>query len=306
MKTEKNKVKNPIKLAGLVAVSAFVGIYAWMILLHVGVEVYESKKLGSRELGKTIGEQLFNNNIALIIIPYVVMEIIILLIAALMVKRYNQEKLKLDHFGMKVDSNSFKQIIYGFGIVAVMYILVYLPMYAFGIVEFKGYGFSDQSLLNVIGTVLLILFTTAFPGFCEEIVFRGVIQKHLMKKMSTPVAVIISSICFSVLHIGRYSDFMSLFCIVVIGSVFGFIFAKTKSLYLSIGIHYAWDFFGSIIGSGKSMFNTNFILVFQNTKNYDFLSSLITIIVFVILLVAVMVKYKVKDIKLPQLHINII
>ena len=292
MKIKNNKVKNPLKFAFSVVIATFVGIYAWMISLHVGVQIYESKKLGSRELGKAASEQLFNNNTTLAIISYVVMEIIIVLIAILMVKRFNGQRFKLEHIGMKVNKNSIKQVISGFGIVLVMYIMLYLSMYVFNILIFKGYGFKNESIITAIGTVLLIVFTTAFPGFCEEIVFRGVIQNQLMKKFSAPVAIIISSLFFSVLHIGRYTDLVSLFSIVVIGCVLGYIFSKTKSLYLSIGIHFAWDFFGSIIGVGKSMFNTNLLMSFNNTQNGDFIANLITVSLFMILFLIIRIKYK--------------
>lgn len=292
MKAKKNKVKNPIKFAFLVTAVTFVAIYAWMILFNIVLAVYESQKLGSRELGKKAGAQLFASNTTIIIIAYVVMEIIIVIIASLMVKKYNQGEFKLDYIGMKVDKNSFRNIVYGFGIVAIMFTLSYFAMYAFGIITFRGYGFADQSPLNVIGTVLLILCTTAFPGFCEEIVYRGVIQNYLMKKMNTPLALLIGAICFSLTHIGRYQDLMSLFCIVVIGSVFGYIFVKTKSIYLSIGLHFAWDFFSSLFGVGKSIFNTNFILVFESSKSGDFFANLIIVIAFIILFFVVVFKYK--------------
>ncbi|MBK1810407.1 CPBP family intramembrane metalloprotease [Clostridium sp. YIM B02505] len=292
MKIKDNNVKNPIKLAISVVVGSFIGVYAWMILLHIGVEVYESKLLGSRELGKAASENLFNNSTALAIISYVIMEIIIVLIAIFMVKRFNKQKFNLEHIGMKFSNNSIRNILIGFAIVSIMYILLYSSVNLLGIVQFKGYGFSDQSPLYMIGTVVLVLITTAFPGFCEEIVFRGVIQNYLMRKYSTPVAIIVSSLCFSILHVGRYSDLMSLLTIVIIGITLGYIFVKTKSLYLSIGIHFAWDFFGSVIGIGKSMFNTDLLMNFENLKNGDFIANLMTIVLFIGLLIAIKFIYK--------------
>lgn len=292
MKIKNNKTKSPIKLAVSVVSGLFIGIYAWMILLHIGVQVYESKLLGSRELGKTASENLFNNSTALAIISYVIMEIIIVLIAVFMVKRFNKEKFKLEHIGMKFSNNSIRSILSGFAIVLIMYILLYSSMNLFGIVRFKGYGFSNQSPLYMVGTVILVLITTAFPGFCEEIVFRGVIQNYLVKKYSTIVAITVSAVCFSILHVGRYSDLMSLFTIVIIGITLGYIFAKTKSLYLSIGIHFAWDFFGSIIGVGKSMLNTDLLMNFENVKNGDFIANLMTIVLFIGIFTVIKFKYK--------------
>src|SRR5665648_1032755 len=297
MKEHKNKVKNPIKFAFLVTAVTFVAIYAWMILFNIGLAVYETQKLGSRALGKAAGAELFSHNTTIIIIAYVLMEIMIVLIAGFMVKKYYKKAFKLDYIGMKVDKNSFKHLAYGFGIVAIMFTLIYFTMVTLGIMTFKGYGFVGQSPLTVLGTVLLILGTTAFPGFCEEIVYRGVIQNFLMKKMNTPLALIICAFCFSITHIGRYQNLMSLLTIVVIGSVLGYIFAKTKSLYLPIGIHFAWDFFGSLFGVGKSIFNTNLILVFESVKSDDFLASLIIVIAFGLLFLTVAVKYKMDEAK---------
>jgi membrane protease YdiL (CAAX protease family) len=295
MNIEENEIMNPIKLAFFTAITTFIGAYAWMILLHVVVEIYESTKHGSKTIGKSVSVQMFNNNTILIIISYVVLEIIMLLIACYMVKRHKQDKLELEDIGMKLDNNSFKKIACGFGIASVMYGLIYSAMHVFGIVSFKGYGFSNQSLFNDIGTVILIFFATAVPGFCEEIVFRGVIQNYLMKKMNLPLALIISSAIFSLMHIGRYNDLWTLLSIIVIGVVFGYIFAKTKSLYISIGIHFAWDFLGSLIGVGKSMFNTNYLLIFQNAKNGYDLSNLVIIIVYLLLFFTMYVKYKMNE-----------
>jgi membrane protease YdiL (CAAX protease family) len=292
MKIKNNKTKSPIKLAVSVVIGSFIGIYAWMILLHIGVQVYESKLHGSRELGKVASDNLFNNSTTLAIISHVIMEIIIVLIAVLMVKRFNSDSFKLEHVGMKFSKSSIRNILSGFAIVLIMYILIYSSMNLFGIVRFKGYGFNDQSPLYMVGTVILVMIATAFPGFCEEIVFRGVIQNYLMKKYSTTVAIIVSALCFSILHVGRYSDLMSLSTIVIIGITLGYIFVKTKSLYLSIGIHFAWDFFGSIIGVDKSMFNTNLLMNFENIKNGDFIANLMTIVLFIVLFIVIKFRYR--------------
>jgi hypothetical protein len=44
MNIEENEIMNPIKLAFFTAITTFIGAYAWMILLHVVVEIYESTK----------------------------------------------------------------------------------------------------------------------------------------------------------------------------------------------------------------------------------------------------------------------
>lgn len=57
----------------------------------------------------------------------------------------------------------------------------------------------------------------------------------------------------------------------------------------------AWDFLGSLIGVWKSMFNTNYLLIFQNTKNDYDLSNLVIIIVYLLLFFTMYVKYKMNE-----------
>lgn len=290
MNTKKTKGENPIKLAVSTAIAALMGAYAWMILLHTGVEMYQIKKLGSKAMAQSASEQMFSNNTGLIITSYVVMEILILLITCLMVKRYKQDKLKPEDIGMRWDNNSFKDFAYGFGMALVMYACIYVVLNASGIVHFLGYGCIDGSPLKAIGTVILMFVVTAFPGFCEEILFRGVIQNYLMKKMSTPVSLLISSLLFSLMHIGQYQN-INLLTIIIIGIVMGYIFSKTKSLYLPIGLHFAYDFAGSIVGVEKSMFNTNYLLVFRDVKNGEFWANVVIMSVYLLLLVIMIAKY---------------
>jgi hypothetical protein len=51
----------------------------------------------------------------------------------------------------------------------------------------------------------------------------------------------------------------------------------------------------NFIGVGKSMFNTNYILIFQNTKNGYGLSNLVIIIVYLSLFFTMYVKYKMNE-----------
>lgn len=80
----------------------------------------------------------------------------------------------------------------------------------------------------------LILLAVIMAPIFEEIVFRGIIQKGLINKGVKPwPAIIISAIIFGLVH-GNPWQFVGA---VLLGSILGLVYYKTKSLLLSILLH---------------------------------------------------------------------
>lgn len=85
---------------------------------------------------------------------------------------------------------------------------------------------NDKATMIVMAVIMAPIF--------EEIVFRGIIQKGLINKGTKPgVAIAISSIVFGLVH-GNPWQFVGA---VLLGSVLGFVYYKTKSLLLPILLH---------------------------------------------------------------------
>ena len=99
----------------------------------------------------------------------------------------------------------------------------------------KFYGYFSEMMEQMTkdkGTLILLAVIMA-PIF-EEIVFRGIIQKGLMNKGMKPwKAIIISAVIFGLVH-GNPWQFVGA---VLLGSVLGLVYYKTKSLLLSILLH---------------------------------------------------------------------
>lgn len=87
-----------------------------------------------------------------------------------------------------------------------------------------------------IGMLLMNLFLLAFiPAFCEEFLFRGVLQKVLAQNFKNPLwAISISAFVFALLHFSVY-EFIP---ILLAGLILGTIYHYTKSLKLTILIHF--------------------------------------------------------------------
>lgn len=97
------------------------------------------------------------------------------------------------------------------------------------------YEFFSQ-LMNqlTLDPVVMIITAVIMAPIFEEIIFRGIIQKGLMNKGVAPwKAILFSSIIFGVVHANPW-QFVGA---VLLGSVLGLVYYKTKSLLLPMLLH---------------------------------------------------------------------
>lgn len=90
----------------------------------------------------------------------------------------------------------------------------------------------------------------------EELIFRGALLYILIKKFGIWTACIISAICFGVYHwftSGAMGNPLQMVIVFLMTGIWGFMFAmafaRTRSLFLPIGIHFGWNLINSVIFS---------------------------------------------------------
>lgn len=99
----------------------------------------------------------------------------------------------------------------------------------------------------------------------EELIFRGVLLYILIKRLGATKGIIISAIGFGIYHWFSYGILgnipkMALYFFVtgIMGLIYAYAYAKTFSLYISIAIHFGWNFVQSFVFSngpiGKGIF----------------------------------------------------
>ena len=94
--------------------------------------------------------------------------------------------------------------------------------------------FSLQMNFLISDQFATIVLTVLFAPIIEEIIFRGIIQKGLLNKVVKPwKAILISAFFFGLVH-GNPWQFIGA---VLLGSVLGLVYYKTKSLLLPILLH---------------------------------------------------------------------
>ena len=103
----------------------------------------------------------------------------------------------------------------------------------------------------------------------EELLFRGYILNNLMLSMPRMVALLISSLFFSLMHIFN-SDFtwISFWDMLLGGMLLGLSYIYTKSLWFPIALHFSWNFFqGTIFGFNVSGHET--YSLFSQSRTVD-------------------------------------
>lgn len=111
-----------------------------------------------------------------------------------------------------------------------------------GIVALLG-GFEVLGVRGA-GQIWTMLAIAIFSGTFEEVLFRGIILRHLETLIGTLGALVLTSGLFGLLHIANDdATWFSSFAIALeAGLLLGGAYLLTRRLWLAIGIHAAWNF----------------------------------------------------------------
>lgn len=187
-----------------------------------------------------------------------------------------------------------KDICKGIFLGFIIMLLGFTILYFSNQIQIKNIVLDLNSL--IAGFVLFI-----FVGITEEVLVRGYILKNLLVSFNSYIALFISAIIFSVLHLGNpFMDFISFTQLFVIGFLFGIPYVITKKLWFSIALHFSWNFFqGTIFGfnvSGnqqysivQTKFNTATI---WNGGYFGFEGSILCLLLQLVAIAFILVEYK--------------
>ena len=101
--------------------------------------------------------------------------------------------------------------------------------------EYIGFNPNDDIDNSSLGIMLLnLLFLSALPAICEELIFRGIIYNGLTEKHSKFGAVLISATLFALMH-GSLQQFLYQF---IMGLFLGIIVMYTGNVIYSMILHF--------------------------------------------------------------------
>jgi membrane protease YdiL (CAAX protease family) len=133
--------------------------------------------------------------------------------------------------------NALRDLGLGLGAGLLLFSLIVGIAAAFDVYNIVGYGGTGELLMDLITVALL-------PGFMEELVFRGILFRWIEELAGSWVALLITSALFGLAHIfNPGATWFSSFTIAVeAGVLLGGSYMLTRSLWMPMGLHAAWNF----------------------------------------------------------------
>lgn len=91
---------------------------------------------------------------------------------------------------------------------------------------------------NILEYIIIILTVSVTPAICEEVFFRGYVQKSFEYKQKPITAILLTSIFFGLYHFNPYG----LLPLVVLGMYLGYSAYKSNSIVVPIVLHFLNNF----------------------------------------------------------------
>ena len=132
--------------------------------------------------------------------------------------------------------------------------------------ELKPFEFSESSNLSILYRGISVLIIA--PIF-EELFFRKFLFGEVLKKHSLTISILVSSICFSIIHLPSYRNLLPTF---IFGIIACLIYNRTKNIIYTIILHFLTNLSWLLLVSyGKSYYEWSYGL------NYNFVYWLLFI-----------------------------
>ncbi|MDC1105305.1 CPBP family intramembrane metalloprotease [Prolixibacteraceae bacterium] len=155
------------------------------------------------------------------------------------------EKKKLRDIGLRIN-NRIADIIFGIIIAALCIIIGYIVLISTNQLIFLRTHFN---LTEMVASIFFFI----FGAMTEEILVRGYIQRVLMSKYNKYIALLFSSIIFTLMHgYNPNLGLVPLISLFLAGVTFGLSYLYTNNLWFPIAFHASWNFFQSLFGFNVS------------------------------------------------------
>lgn len=168
--------------------------------------------------------------------------------------------------------NFLSSLLKGFGLGLALFLLTLLGLVALGQYRLESIHLNFYSLVFVVFTIPFWI----LQGTTEEVVARAWLLPQLASRTNLKLAVLISSLFFTLLHLGNSGiTFLSAIDLFLFGVAMSLYLLKTDTIWGIGGIHGAWNFaqgnlFGVLV-SGQSSGTS--IMKFTPQGNQDWLSG---------------------------------
>jgi len=187
----------------------------------------------------------------------------------------------------------FNEFLIGTGIGAIIMSIGYFLLLFLGEIDFQRLFFDYKE--TIISILLFII-----VAIVEEVLCRGYILRNLMISFNKYIALILSSILFSLMHsFNPNIDLFALTNLFLAGILLGLSYIHTKNLWFPIALHLSWNLFQSLFGfnvSGQDTYSLiEFSLTEKNLMNggvFGFEGSILSVIAMLITIIGIEIYYR--------------
>lgn len=163
----------------------------------------------------------------------------------LMMFMKNVDNEKFINLGFEI-KNRLKDFFLGIGIGVLLICSCFLLITMFTEITFQ---YNILIFTNITTSILSFLIIS----IAEEMFFRGYVLRNLLLSLNKNLALTISAIFFTLLHVLNPNiNLVSLFNIFLAGILLGISYVYTKNLWFPIGLHFSWNLSQSLLGFNVS------------------------------------------------------
>ena len=285
-----------------IIVNSIQGIF---VIIPMFIEIAKTNFIEMLASGQVVFDDIYGMYISLMSSPSVVIVMLYSFAVFIIgVVFYCKKIQKRSYISMGfVKEGAVSKYLVGMLLGAAMLVVIYAIFYILGVAGSISYGGFDYF-------IPLFFFGFLIQSTAEEVLMRGYFMNSIAARSNIPLAVILNSAFFMILHILNPGvTLISTANIFLIGLVFSVLFLLTENIWLVSGIHFFWNFAsGCLLGSNVSGMQTKSVLHIPLVGS-DFLAggdfgvegSIVTTIVGIVFLAVLTVFYIKRERKSPGL-----
>jgi membrane protease YdiL (CAAX protease family) len=154
------------------------------------------------------------------------------------------DKRKLRSLGLELRPGWTTDFAKGAGLAVLILAAIFAFSLVTGAIRVEGFARPAPEGANVATYLLGAIVAFLIVGIYEELMFRGYILQRLNERAGRIASILVSSILFAVLHgANPGADAFGIFNTTVIAVILSVLYFRTRSLWMPIGFHFAWNFF---------------------------------------------------------------
>jgi len=177
-------------------------------------------------------------------------------------------KRRLRDLAFRLHRGWWVDLLGGIGITALAIGLVFIVSERLGWLVINGWTWQAMPLDGWLGKVWVSLVINTLVALGEELIFRVYLLTGLQAAWGRGKALVIMMLVFGLIHLPAYSEqglqsFILIYALgfaAVVGAVLGLIYLRTGSLWMPMGLHFAWNFVeNDVLNLTGDMTNPNLV-----------------------------------------------